>query len=226
MRARRVGEVCRLGHRHGVENAGGPACPRLATELGRRCDRGLLRRVDEHDTGSANLSMRLPSDSPRKKVCRRPVTVESAEVGEAKELPPFDEERAFFGKECLERSEIDDGWIYLDLTEIRVHRCAHRHAAREPIFQVDTGGSEVILPVTKGISGRNLEIFRAGAYVWSQLQAARRRKLAQSDEVPVPRHATNFLFWREREEILLLLVPPVSLELDSPHSISAIVGQL
>src|SRR5712672_3517851 len=109
MRARRVSEVCRFGHRHGVENPGRPAGPRLSSELGRGCDRGLLRGIDEPDAGAADLSMRLPSDSPREKVGRRAVTVEGAEVAEAKELLPFDKARPLLGGRRLARSEVDAG---------------------------------------------------------------------------------------------------------------------
>jgi hypothetical protein len=50
-----------------------------------------------------------------------PAAVEESQPRKLEELLVFHEERALLWKERLERREIDDRWIDLDLAEVRVH---------------------------------------------------------------------------------------------------------
>src|SRR5688572_21367565 len=73
-------------------------------------------------------------------------------VTEAEHLGSFDEEGSLLREESLERGEIDDCGIDLDLPEIGIHRRIERETARQAVLEVRARVDVVLAVVAERIS--------------------------------------------------------------------------
>ena len=90
-------------------------------------------------SGTVALPLRRAADSSR--VEQPAATAVVAVDVELEDAGAFDEERAPFGKERLERGKIDDRRIGFDLAEVGVDRAGQRQAGLDRVLQVDASRS-------------------------------------------------------------------------------------
>src|SRR5436189_98598 len=83
--------------------------------------------------------VRPSTDSPRIKESRA-VAVVAIKI-ECEVARSFDEKRAALGKKRLERAEIHDSRIGLDLAEIRIDRAGECQSARDLVFEIEAGAA-------------------------------------------------------------------------------------
>ncbi len=130
-----------------VQN-GGVLAPRLrvqranreradpSRELAGREDRRLRGRIGEETVAARQVAraLRRPPDPAR----IEHLAVVEREVEGARSL---DEERAALIEKRLERGQVHDRWVGLDLSEVGVHRARQGEARRQPVPEVQTGGA-------------------------------------------------------------------------------------
>src|SRR5205085_7363081 len=112
-----------------------------AGDFGGAQDRGVLGTVHKVATRVA----RGASADPTRIEVARPVA--------AQQLAAFGEKWPLLVKEDLERRQIHDRRIRLDLSEVGIHRCVERDVGTEAHFQVGTGSAAEIRAAMKWISG-------------------------------------------------------------------------
>src|SRR5690606_20324966 len=148
-------------------------------------------------------------------------------AAEVEDVAALDEERALLVELRLERREVDDRGVDLDLAEVRVERRVQRHVRREPVLEVEPERGEVVGAIAvrvgerRAIARRHRRVLRARDAVRQQLEPAAAVDAADAGEVAVARDAAALAPGREGEDGLLLPSCDGALELDAPELLLA-----
>jgi hypothetical protein len=90
---------------------------------------------------------------------------------EVEESGVLDEEGAPLGKECLERAEVDDGRIGLDLPEVGVDGGVQRESGAEPVAQIHADPTAHRRTVEEGIGRVGWSVLEAADDIRAELEA-------------------------------------------------------
>src|SRR5690606_19775107 len=144
-------------------------------------------------------------------------------TAEVEDVAALDEERALLVELRLERREVDDRGVDLDLAEVRIERRVQRQVRREPVLEVEPERGEVVGAVAVRVGERRAVVAGSGRVlgardaVRQQLEAAAAVDAADAREVAVARDAAALAPGREGEDGLLLPARDGPLELHAPH---------
>ncbi len=203
-----------------LEEPEAPAVLRPADQLPRAEDRGRLRRVDELP---ARPELRHAPDAPRveeeglRVEVRR--VVGGAAAAEAQEhLAALGEERPLLLEERLERGEVHDRGVHLDLAEVGVDGADERHPGPEPVAEVEPGAPEGARAVVPGISPRpRLDVLGAARDVGQQLEVPPRLDPVEPLEQGHPRREAALVLRDEGEPRALVLAVDDAARVDAPR---------
>lgn len=99
---------------------------------------------------------------------------------ESVESRALHEEGALLGKECLERTQVEDGWVRFDLPEIRIHRGVERDVRGDAELEV-APDREALLPSVAAVRQRARDVM--GEEIGGQFDRPSRTDLGEALEL-------------------------------------------
>src|SRR5262249_36592472 len=132
---------------------------------------------------------------------------------EAEAAGAFDEKRASLLESRLERGEVDDGRIHLDLSEVRVHRRDEREVRRDRVTRVESAARIPLAVAAEGIALRVDEV-NAGQCVRDQFETTSLMETIEAGEIAERADAARLRLAREGElrEFLAPIDDPLDLQ--------------
>ena len=142
----------------------------------------------------------------------------SRAAAESEDVRALDEERPVFGEELLERREVDERGVELDLPEIGIERGVEGEVRRHAVLQVHAAAPEIVVGPVVGVAQVLRRLVRpAGHAVGEQLEPPRRGNVVQADQVSEPGHEPALRLADERPHREFVLAEDRADEADPPH---------
>ena len=207
-----------LARRGGVEHADRPPTRRPAGELSSAEDGGVVWKVHKLPRRERRSQRPVP-DAARVEELRRVAELDEASrpASEPEDVRPLDEEGPVLGQELLERRQVHERGVDLDLAEVGVHRRVQGEVGGHAVLEVQPRAPEIVARFVEGIRGvTGLPEGAAPHAVGEELEPLRRRDVAQPGQVSEARHEPAFRLPDERPHGEFVLAQNGPHEADAP----------